>query len=283
VRLEQRIGRVDRLGQRRRVHAIHLYHRDSFEDRVLARLQRRLAQACHDLQAVPIAEEAVAAAVFDRTALTIDPPSPTQPSVRFSSFNSVEWARLRRSAAALAIERHPRDHRRSSAACAVLPRRRRLARGIALLFEWDVHDQSARLVARQLMCVRVDFARGARLRGAAVRRWTQWLASASPVREEIERARARELRQLADQTRTTAVAIQERLGAFDAALRVSRQAWFQGSLFDRRAEQQAQAGRIALGILRAHVQRQLASAHALRTLSSAQPPRLVAAWPVAAE
>lgn len=41
ARLEQRIGRVDRIGQTRRVHAIHLFHRDSIEDRVLATLLRR--------------------------------------------------------------------------------------------------------------------------------------------------------------------------------------------------------------------------------------------------
>ena len=43
-RLEQRIGRVDRLGQRRPVHALHLLARDTGEARVLARLVRRLAR-----------------------------------------------------------------------------------------------------------------------------------------------------------------------------------------------------------------------------------------------
>ena len=31
-RLEQRVGRVDRMGQQRRVHALHLYYRNSFEE-----------------------------------------------------------------------------------------------------------------------------------------------------------------------------------------------------------------------------------------------------------
>lgn len=39
--LEQRIGRVDRLGQQRRVHAIHLAHRGSYEGTVIVRLERR--------------------------------------------------------------------------------------------------------------------------------------------------------------------------------------------------------------------------------------------------
>jgi superfamily II DNA/RNA helicase len=42
VRLEQRIGRVDRLGQTRTVHAIHLFAEPSAESTVLARLVHRV-------------------------------------------------------------------------------------------------------------------------------------------------------------------------------------------------------------------------------------------------
>ena len=42
IRLEQRIGRVDRLGQSRTVHAIHLFADDTAEGTVLANLHRRL-------------------------------------------------------------------------------------------------------------------------------------------------------------------------------------------------------------------------------------------------
>jgi hypothetical protein len=51
MRLEQRIGRVDRIGQRRTVHAIHLIAGDTGEVRILQRLQARLAQAQTDLGA----------------------------------------------------------------------------------------------------------------------------------------------------------------------------------------------------------------------------------------
>ena len=43
VRLEQRLGRVDRLGQCRRVHALRLIHPDSIEERVLERIRERRA------------------------------------------------------------------------------------------------------------------------------------------------------------------------------------------------------------------------------------------------
>ncbi len=49
ARLEQRIGRVDRIGQRRTVHAISLVARDTAEDLVVAALARRLARVAATL------------------------------------------------------------------------------------------------------------------------------------------------------------------------------------------------------------------------------------------
>jgi superfamily II DNA or RNA helicase len=45
MRLEQRIGRVDRIGQRRTVHAVHLVARGTGETAVLDRLKARIARA----------------------------------------------------------------------------------------------------------------------------------------------------------------------------------------------------------------------------------------------
>ncbi|MEQ1910530.1 MAG: helicase-related protein [Vicinamibacterales bacterium] len=45
MRLEQRIGRVDRIGQRRRVHVFHLVSRGTGETRLLDRLSARVSQA----------------------------------------------------------------------------------------------------------------------------------------------------------------------------------------------------------------------------------------------
>jgi superfamily II DNA or RNA helicase len=49
VRLEQRIGRVDRIGQSRTVHAFHLIARGTSEVRILARLFARVASAQADM------------------------------------------------------------------------------------------------------------------------------------------------------------------------------------------------------------------------------------------
>ena len=58
MRLEQRIGRVDRIGQRRTVHAFHLVARGTGEERLLARLRARIAVAREDLGAPdPLSDE----------------------------------------------------------------------------------------------------------------------------------------------------------------------------------------------------------------------------------
>jgi superfamily II DNA or RNA helicase len=49
MRLEQRLGRVDRIGQRRTVHAVHLIARETGEPRILDRLRARLARARADI------------------------------------------------------------------------------------------------------------------------------------------------------------------------------------------------------------------------------------------
>jgi superfamily II DNA/RNA helicase len=51
MRLEQRIGRVDRIGQRRTVHAFHLIASGTGEARLLARLRARVASAQADIGA----------------------------------------------------------------------------------------------------------------------------------------------------------------------------------------------------------------------------------------
>jgi superfamily II DNA or RNA helicase len=72
LRLEQRIGRVDRLGQARRVHAIRLLHRGSVEETVLAHLERRRlrAGAAMDLETEEwLSEDDVAATALGQNEL----------------------------------------------------------------------------------------------------------------------------------------------------------------------------------------------------------------------
>ena len=77
LRLQQRAGRVDRIGQRRRVHEIVLVARDTAESLVLAPLVRRIASARSATAGGAalfdsLTESRIAAAIFGRTSL-IDP------------------------------------------------------------------------------------------------------------------------------------------------------------------------------------------------------------------
>src|SRR5262249_55469017 len=58
VRLEQRIGRVDRIGQTRTVHACHLIAKGTGEARVLERLRTRIARAQQDIAVANPLDEA---------------------------------------------------------------------------------------------------------------------------------------------------------------------------------------------------------------------------------
>jgi superfamily II DNA or RNA helicase len=76
LRLEQRIGRVDRIGQQRIVHATHLIARGTIEQEIVARHLTRLATAHAALsQAVSHVEDDIVAAITS-TPSNIPPPPP---------------------------------------------------------------------------------------------------------------------------------------------------------------------------------------------------------------
>ena len=81
VRVEQRIGRADRIGQRRRVHAIHLVASGTGEERILARLVARIGRARESIGAVsdPIGsmtERQIEAAMMAPTSESAGSPTP---------------------------------------------------------------------------------------------------------------------------------------------------------------------------------------------------------------
>jgi superfamily II DNA or RNA helicase len=97
ARLEQRIGRVDRIGQARPVHFTLLVARHDTEAGLLARLARRVAVANRTLHGaslieVPASEDAVRTAVIDGTPLD----RATEVSVPMAG---ARWSRLARHAA----------------------------------------------------------------------------------------------------------------------------------------------------------------------------------------
>lgn len=65
LRLEQRLGRVDRLGQRRTVHAIRMFHPHTIEQHVLGHLQLRERRAADALARHHVTEAMIADAIFE--------------------------------------------------------------------------------------------------------------------------------------------------------------------------------------------------------------------------
>jgi superfamily II DNA or RNA helicase len=86
MRLEQRIGRVDRIGQRCTVHAFHLVSQGTWETRILARLKSRVARACAEIGAPDpvgdVEERAVARLVVLGTPEAESPPDAIEPAPR---------------------------------------------------------------------------------------------------------------------------------------------------------------------------------------------------------
>ena len=132
MRLEQRIGRVDRIGQRRTVHAINLLASGTAEPEVLARLAARLGRArvsVGDIDDVlGLTEERVMEACLDanrRAAVFAARPAPVRPAAVPRTVRRLDLAAAAsETAARLALQRrlleawHVRRRRRRAGACA---------------------------------------------------------------------------------------------------------------------------------------------------------------------
>jgi superfamily II DNA or RNA helicase len=108
VRIEQRIGRVHRLGQPRVVHAVHFTARESYEETVVARVMRRAARAADAFAGAGAGtEQQVSAEVLgvpdDRDAESGDGP---RPAAVMDASVSAEARRLER-ARCLTAARQP--------------------------------------------------------------------------------------------------------------------------------------------------------------------------------
>jgi superfamily II DNA or RNA helicase len=162
MRLEQRIGRVDRIGQRRTVHAVHLIAHEAGESRILDRLKTRMARARADIDVPdPVGadeERAVAASIVGGRVDSVQPrveggASPPRGCV-FPSLADDAAAEVRR----LTFARSLRvgDHSPSDDALLVMRARHRVTRarlnGRALLiFRAIVEDGHGRIVESTLI------------------------------------------------------------------------------------------------------------------------------------
>ena len=174
IRLEQRIGRVDRIGQQRTVHAFHLVARDTAEPRILDRLRSRLALAAADIGAIAAAnvdataeEHAVAqiATLGVVAAPTVDDacggPPPPIVSPTLGRDGQIEAARLTFARSLCRVGcgvSNPRDGVVLAVRARSSKTRRRLGRRILVVYRVEAKDGCARTVESRLVPVIVRVA-----------------------------------------------------------------------------------------------------------------------------
>ncbi len=233
ARLEQRIGRVDRIGQQRPVHLTLLVARHETETDLLAHLARRVLAARRPLGDsalidIPPGEDAIRRAAIDRVPITPPGPSPALALCR-------AWTRAARAAA-----RHLESHRTlvrrwrgpepaGRPTCSALRRLPALAAltggGSVLVFSVPVSDHLGALVARYVIAVRGADVEGARRAAIA--------AVAGRVARAIRLARA---------TSDATIALDRRLMA--AARTTTEPLDTQPGLFDGRGIRAFEAARM---------------------------------------
>jgi superfamily II DNA or RNA helicase len=244
-RLEQRIGRVDRLGQARRVHAMQLVHRQSFEGTVIARLERRRTIA----------------------------------SARMAGASPVERDTV------AALQRHLRRMARrdcwSQRRCSVYATRsptRAHDPAVVLVFTANVVDGGGRAVHTLIVPLAVALLVDAPPRRVLTRRLVRALTANAAVQAIARERAAGQISDVQPGLATLAGAFSRRISICLDALDRRRDglAW-QGSLFDTRAEHHAQKAARTTASMRVHLERMRDSMSALTTLRVSEP-RLAAAW-----
>jgi superfamily II DNA or RNA helicase len=274
MRLEQRIGRVDRIGQRRRVHAIHLYHRGSVEDVVLATLERRRQRAIEGLSGGFAGEQEMACAVVGGEPLVerAGPPVARE-SVPRATQEAERLAECRRRRTVRIPE--------SDAMWTWARRGRVAAPEVVLLFDVRHFDADMRLLDRAGVALKAALARAPRRHGEwrrVLARLTD-LAAVERVLADWSAARAPELAAMATSRHAD---LRARLAEILRDLGASRSWRHQMSLFDNRAEQEAVFRRRAAERIERHMARRLAHVRPLEASQLVRRVRLVAAFPAAA-
>ncbi|MGE3274466.1 MAG: DEAD/DEAH box helicase [Vicinamibacterales bacterium] len=244
VRLEQRAGRVDRLGQTRTVHVLHLVQPGSIEDEVTDRLDDRRAHIGRARAAVPVADTATterARCQGRRELLGVAAPAAT----------------LRRAHVAAPVH------------CSRRPGRLILLVALALV------NGTGRLVARRTIGVVVSTG-GARLRRHELGRLSRVIESDPRVHALLAQATDGLTSDAARCRAALAAGLLPRLRAVDSLLERARPA-MQGSLFDRRAERAWQLDRARASARRQRLGALMSAVDEATPLRAARP-RLVAAW-----
>lgn len=278
-RIEQRTGRVDRIGQRRRVHEILLVARDTAERLVLAPLARRAARARAAVSSTSrvldlLTESRVAAAVMEGAAIddVLEPRAPEPALAAPTAAAECEAARLRTIREWLTASSGPRNAPRVRAGPLITVARRGggLA-GATCLYRVALTASSGQVTHGELIALRDAFAvpPAASTCGAAREALDRWRRTREPlvrqVAADVSASRIDEVTALHE----AAIASLERREAAMARARPSAaRELVQPGLFDRRAVRAQQAGRQSAGALLEESDAQLASLERSRALTT---------------
>jgi superfamily II DNA or RNA helicase len=250
LRLEQRIGRVARLGQRRKVHALHLVAAGTGEQHAVASLlarMERVSRSMNRMRAPRMTEHDVARSVLglDRRdeeagASGVDVPDPrlVVPDLRVAASAEAMRAVQRRRLADLSASTSDADR-----PFATMVRARRRERRAFWVFRLEYVDRDERRACEILLALAATPGWLPRGRAAAVRTWFEAAAHAlsATVAREQRAALARLRRAL--ETPLALAAERERAIMTEVAARHGRMAasLVQPGLFDRRVERAAAA------------------------------------------
>lgn len=244
ARLEQRAGRVDRIGQHRRVHEMALVADDTAEQFVLAPLARRAARARrtrvgHGSTFNLITESLVASAVLDGTALpqneTQAPPLDSHiPPIELTTEAEIEVVRLKRCRGWLASARRQVS---SPGVAVTAVRRDRRGRGgtITCVYAMRLSTMRGETLHEELIAVRLPgapnpprTAREARIDAAAFR------AAEPGVRDEVLAWAQPRLHLVSELAARAAVSLESRGAAVASLLQRGDNDLVQAALFDDR-------------------------------------------------
>jgi superfamily II DNA or RNA helicase len=200
MRLEQRIGRVDRIGQTRTVHAMHLVARGTREGALLARLEARLQTAQSAVGAPnPLGDERASAAIVVLRRTPMEPPavSAATPDLEHASLadEALSEARrlldVRRVLSTRAGDPGPSDILVNAFDTFARPSLARVLRGRTLEI-WRVvaDDGGGRRVETHLVPVLVEREHGD-VAGAVSRAAAPWRADAERIASDFSDARRR--------------------------------------------------------------------------------------------
>ena len=260
ARLEQRIGRVDRIGQRRPVHALTLVARDTAEDLVIARLVRRL----HRISATLGVRDRLAAFLDEaRTAGIVIGDVSSDEAPGDIPVSAVTLAPDERDASAdeaarLSVTRPAgRRSTQGDTLVSTIPCSSHLPEGFLFVVRRETTIDEGGIVDTDVVLIHVADAVGTGPIGAAAarRQATAAIDRYAPVVRSIAEDRTRVRSQ---ETATAHAAILTRLMDRERALFAQRQEPFplQPGLFDRRAIQRAdEAALAANGLAQEHVRR----------------------------